>query len=80
MKENIKINKRKNSQNFKKEILSKINKFFKEYKENLENRDFLIIYKNNGKKDEIFLRFLRENFLHLTGINRSLSSFDIYKK
>ena len=31
MKENIKINKRKNSQNFKKEILSKINKFFKEY-------------------------------------------------
>lgn len=45
-----------------KEVLSKINTFFKEYRENLENRDFLIIYQNKGKQNKIFLRFLKENF------------------
>ena len=75
-----KNNENKNSQNVKKEILSKINNFFKEYKRNLENKDFLIMYQNNEEQKKIFLRFLKENFLHLTGINRSIPSFDFYKK
>lgn len=49
-----KNNENKNSQNMKKEILSKINNFFKEYKRNLENKDFLIIYQNNEKQKKIF--------------------------
>ncbi len=79
-KENLKKNNKKNSQKIKKEVLSGINSFFKEYRENLENRDFLLICKNDDIQKEIFVRFLKKNFLHLTGINRSLSSFDIYKK
>ena len=49
-----KNNENKNSQNMKKEILSKINNFFKEYKRNLENKDFLIIYQNNEEQKKIF--------------------------
>lgn len=67
----------------KKKILSKINKFFKEYRENLENKDFLLIYVDSSNYENISLRFLKKNFFHLTGLERgerSVSPFDFYKK
>lgn len=69
--------------NTKKEILSEINNFFKIYKENLENKDFLIIYNFNNKQNKISLRFSKENFFHLTGLERgdnSLSPLKFYQK
>ena len=82
-KENLKKNNNKNSQKIKKEVLSRINSFFKEYRENLENKDFLLIYKNDDREKEIFIRFLKKNFFHLTGLEigqRSISPIDFYKK
>lgn len=55
-----KNNENKSSQNIKKEILSKVNIFFKTYKKNLENKDFLLVY--NNKKDLISVRFLKKIF------------------
>ena len=78
-----KNNGNKNSQNIKKEILSKVNKFFKVYKENLENKDFLLIYNNTDKQSLISVRFLKKNFFHLTGLSigeHSISPYDFYKK
>ena len=76
-----KNNENKSSQNIKKEILSKVNIFFKTYKKNLENKDFLLVY--NNKKDLISVRFLKKNFFHLTGLSvgeHSISSYDFYRK
>lgn len=65
------------------EVLQKIIKFYREYKENLENKDYLIIYKKENKLEYLILTFTKENFYHLTGLGRGksfLTPLKFYKK
>lgn len=70
-------------QNDKRDILKQIYKFQKMYKSKLENKDFLIVYKNFEETKKIKLSFTKENFLHLIGLGRGkefLTPLKFYKK
>lgn len=60
-----------------KEIVKKLKKSAKIYKENLQNTNLLIIYNKNKKIEYIEILFLARNFMHLTGV-RSLDSKTYY--
>lgn len=60
-------------QNNKRNILKQIYKFQKLYKKKLENKEFLLIYKNLKEIEKINLSFSKENFFHLTGLGQGKS-------
>ena len=53
-----------------KNIINKIKKCFDLYNSHLINREFLIIYKLKDEFNILNLQFKKENFLHLTGIEK----------
>lgn len=71
IKENKLIKNKKDKFLKQKEILAEINNFFKSYKNNLEGKEFLIIYNKNGILEKISLKFLKENFFHLLGLHKT---------
>jgi len=64
----------------KSEIINTVCICAKMYKENLENRNIMFIYKDEKTKF-IEAKFLKSNFLHLTGIKpRNLKANEFYDK
>ncbi len=50
-----------------------------DYKENLENKNFMIVYYESNKLKYKLLNFSGENFCHLTGAKANVSSTKFYK-
>lgn len=51
-----------------KEMMKKLSESAKLYKENLQNKNLLIMYEKNNKIEYIEILFLARNFMHLTGV------------
>lgn len=51
-----------------KEIMKKLKESAKLYKENLQNKNLLIMYEKDNKIEYIEILFLTRNFMHLTGV------------
>lgn len=51
-----------------KQIMKKLNESAKLYKENLQNKNLLIMYEKDNKIEYIEILFLARNFMHLTGV------------
>lgn len=67
----------------KEEILKQIVKFHRLYKNELVNKEFLIIYKSLENIKKASISFLKENFFHLIGIEQGksfLTPLNFYKK
>lgn len=66
----------------KEKIIQILKKSAINYKNNLENKNFMIVYEKEKKIEYIQIKFLDGNFLHLTGIqlNEKISSKLFYKK
>ena len=65
----------------KKEALRKLIASADAYKECLENKNLLIVYSNAVGECEFFeTKFTRRQFRHLTGVDTSLSSSELYKR
>ena len=62
-----------------KNIINKIEKCFNLYNSCLINKDFLIVYKLKDKFNILNLQFKKENFLHLTGIEK-IKPLKFYEK
>lgn len=62
-----------------KEMLKILKESAKIYKDNLQNKNLLIIYCKDGKVEYIEMLFLARNFMHLTGL-RSIDKNGKYKK
>lgn len=63
----------------KKNIINKIKECFNLYNNYLIDRDFLIVYKSKNEYCILNLQFKKENFLHLTGIEK-IKPLKFYEK
>lgn len=63
----------------KKKIIKKISQALKGYDENLNNRDFLFYFYKGRELKHLKIKFESRHFLHLTGLETSLSAKDFYK-
>ena len=72
----------KNNKSEKEKIFKKLISFHKAYKQNLENKDFLLLFYNENELKKISISFDKKNFFHLTGLNKTnlLTPNKFYKK
>lgn len=59
----------------KNQLVNRIRRAAKEYKEHLVGKTFLFVY----EKGYIEVMFTAKAFFHLTGVNSKLSAIDFYK-
>ena len=64
----------------KKKAIDIIVKAATNYKNTLQDKAFLLIYQENGKMKTVQVEFRENHFLHLTGVQTSLSAKRFYEK
>lgn len=66
----------------KEKIIQILRKTAINYHKNLDNKNFIVIYKEEEKIKYIQIKFSKGNFLHLTGVqlNKKMSAILFYKK
>jgi hypothetical protein len=61
------------------DVLTNIKKYAQDYKNNLDGKDLLFIYKTLSGVDSYAVSFRNKDFLHLTGVNTNFSAKQFYR-